>query len=149
MAIEDTSKPNNAGPDKAREGKEKIDLKILLADDTPETLKLTERVLKLKYSSVETVENGRLLMEQLLASGKNFDFLVTDYNMPEMTGLEALKQIRATKHLKDLPVIMLSGEFDYEDIQKEVEALGGVFLSRPVGFNNLYNAIEKLRPRKK
>ena len=147
MAIGDEPKPNT-GPDKPKEGKEKVDLKILLADDDPYVMENMGGPLKLKYSSVEAVKNGKLLMGYLLAPGNKVDFLLTDYNMPEMNGLEALRQIRA-KGLKDLPVIMMSGDFDYEDIQKKAEALGAVFLRRPVDIKDLVVAIEKLRLKKR
>ena len=119
-----------------------------MADDTEGSAKLMKRMLELDYSSVEVVEDGQLLMQKLLNPDNKYDFIVTDYEMPNMNGLDVLKQIRATEHLKHLPVIMLSGVLEYQDLKKEVESLGGVFMSRPVDISQLHQTIERMRQKK-
>lgn len=126
----------------AIEDKEKIKLRILYAEDYQLTRELLTESLEERYSVVESVSNGQLLMEKLLAQGAKYDCVVTDNNMPLKTGLQALQEIRKIKGLEKLPVIMLTG--DDLEIGDKVEALGAICIGKPVSEKELYTKIEEL-----
>jgi len=144
---EQIQKISDAGTVKSKEEKEKIDLKMLIAEDTPEIKEFLEIILAGRYSSVESVENGKLLLEKLSNSEYKIDFIITDNTMPEMTGIAAIRKIREINRLKDIPIILYTTDED-GSLKSEAEALGAVFLKKPVTkMEDLYNLIDSLRRR--
>ena len=124
------------------EQKEKINLRILVAEDDPALRMLLGYILSPKYSSVEFVENGKLLVDKLSALGEHYDFIITDHNMPEMKGLDAIKKIREMEHLKTIPIILATTD---GSLKGEAESFGTVFLSKPLDKEKLYTTIERMR----
>lgn len=83
--------------------------KFLVVDDMKLMRKIIRTILnQLGYTNVEEAENGKEALSKLRSGG--FDFVLLDWNMPEMDGLETLKQIRADDKLKGIPVIMVTAE---------------------------------------
>lgn len=70
------------------------------------------------YRNVETAENGRQAMEMLRAG--NYDLILLDIEMPELSGIEVLKQVREDKRLRVIPVIVISG---IDELDRAVECL--------------------------
>ena len=124
-----------------KERKEKINLRILYAEDNQIVRESLKDLLELRYMVVETVSNGQELMNKLLTPGISFDCVVTDNNMPFKTGRQVLIEIRANEELKNLPVVVLTG--DDEIIRKEVESLNAVCIGKPPDFDELFKIIEK------
>jgi DNA-binding NtrC family response regulator len=79
---------------------------VLVVDDEPRVAETLRDILTLKGFQVETAENGRQALGHL-TSGHRFDLIITDMKMPEMDGLELLREIQ--KLSKDLPVVVLTG----------------------------------------
>ena len=78
-------------------------LKILVVDDFPTMRRIIRNLLKdLGYENVDEAEDGAIGLEKL--RNGSFDFVVSDWNMPNLDGLEMLKQIRADANLANLPV---------------------------------------------
>lgn len=100
--------------------------RILLAEDTPIWRKNLKRYLESLNYKVKVVENGKLLLDELSAG--EYDIIITDQNMPEMTGIEALKVIRSTTQKRDLPVIVLTA--GNSELQSVVEEAGGIYLGK-------------------
>ena len=96
---------------------------VLIVDDEPGQLSLTQEVAKSMGFEIDTAENGKIALEKL-ESG-DFDIILTDIQMPILDGFELIRSIRSSKKYKDLPVIALSGR---TDIEREVYT--------EVGFNN-------------
>ncbi len=129
---------NTAGPEKDKEGKEKLSLRILVAEDYKDIRNMVKEMLEDKGYVVEAVENGQLLLDKL-ATGE-FDLIITDQNMPVMKGIEVLKKIRATEKTKNLPVIVFSND---ETLQGGVEKLGGIFCDKGHP-DSLFTMVEKI-----
>ena len=129
------------------EQKEKINLSILYAEDNKIVRESVIELLELRYKVVESVSNGQELMNKLLTPGTSFDCVVTDNNMPLKTGRQVLIEIRKNDRLKNLPVIVLTGDDD--EIREEVESLGAVCMGKPPDFNNLFEVIEERAKKKK
>ncbi|OGI73065.1 hypothetical protein A3D42_01940 [Candidatus Nomurabacteria bacterium RIFCSPHIGHO2_02_FULL_41_18] len=134
MAIGDEPKPNIPPV----EVKEKKVVKILYAEDDKIWRRTLQDLLEYRGCVVEAVENGKILLEKL-ATGA-YDLVLTDNDMPVLTGIQALKKIREMEGLRDLPVIVFSGRSS--DLEKYVTGLGGTCLNK-ASTEDLFPAIER------
>ena len=99
---------------------------ILYAEDDDVLRRRLSRSLIAQGYRVTDVENGRLLLDTLSAG--TFSLVLTDHEMPGVTGLEALREIRANRQFQSLPVIICSGS---HEIYGEVLRLKGHYLDKP------------------
>ncbi|MHB1592084.1 MAG: response regulator, partial [Sulfuricella sp.] len=84
-------------------------MKFLIVDDFSTMRRIIRNLLKeLEFTNADEAEDGVVALNKL--RGGNFDFVVSDWNMPNMTGIELLKAIRADDTLKHLPVLMVTAE---------------------------------------
>jgi two-component system chemotaxis response regulator CheY len=84
-------------------------LAILLVEDEPFAQKLAQTALRqIGVSSIILAKNGQEALEVMNLPHKKFDLIVSDWNMPEMSGLDLLKKVRQT--WPDMPFIMLTGK---------------------------------------
>lgn len=113
-------------------GQSENPLRILLVDDSPEALMLTEEMLQeLGFTHISTAADGALGLETInsRADADPVELVLCDWNMPEMTGLELLEKVR--EHNKDLLFIMMTGQADDTSVA-EARALGiSGFLNKP------------------
>ena len=92
----------------------KPDMKILVVDDFPTMRRIIKTLLRQNgYSNFVEAEDGALAYK-LLASDPSIEFIVSDWNMPNMTGLEFLKTVRADAKYKHLPFLMVTAEAEKE-----------------------------------
>ncbi|MES3032129.1 MAG: response regulator [Patescibacteria group bacterium] len=147
MSIGDEPKPSDQKP-KVPEGKEKIDLRILVAEDTPDIRDMLMILLGRRYTSVESVEDGLQLVNKLSTPGYTTDFVLTDNTMPNMRGIDAIKRIRDIEHLKTVPIILYTTDAQDGPLTVEADKLGAYFLHKPARSDEIYAAIEKLRTNK-
>lgn len=127
---------------------------ILLADDDPDDRMLTERALKQSrlVNELRTVEDGEELMQYLRYQGAYADradaprpgLILLDLNMPRMDGREALKEIKSDPALRRIPVIVLTTSEAEQDILRSYDLGVNAFVTKPVTFNGLANAIKRL-----
>ena len=128
----------------ATEGKERIKLRILVAEDDPSLQMMYRLVLKAKGYEVEIVDNGKLLIEKLLEEGKHYDIIITDYEMPVQNGIDALKKIRSINKFRKFPVIVLTGLGDNPEIEGIINDLDATCMSKPFILKELSAKIEEL-----
>jgi two-component system, chemotaxis family, chemotaxis protein CheY len=106
------------------------DTKFLVVDDFSTMRRIVRNLLKeLGYVKVEEAEDGVMALQKLQGGG--FDFVVTDWNMPNMTGIELLKKIRADAGLKSLPVLMITAEAKKENIIEAAQAGASGYIVKP------------------
>ncbi len=110
------------------------ELRVLLVDDDPAVLRSYTRILARDGVTVETASNGKEAAERVMAA--SFDVIVSDIVMPEMTGIEFLKAIRA--HDLDVPVILITGEPALESAVRAVEYGAFRYLTKPVAAQELW-----------
>ena len=84
---------------------------------------------ELGFNNVEEAEDGADALNKLRAGG--FDFVVSDWNMPNLDGLEMLKEIRQDEALKDLPVLMVTAEARKEDIIAAAQGGAAGYIVKP------------------
>lgn len=90
-------------------------LKVLVVDDFATMRRIIINLLKeLGITNVDEAENGQSALHKI--KGKQYDFILTDWNMPVMNGLELLKSIKTDDSYKHLPVMMITAEAKRENI---------------------------------
>jgi two-component system chemotaxis response regulator CheY len=108
----------------------RADLRFLVVDDFATMRKIVHNLLKeLGFSRIEEAEDGVAALKQLRGGG--FDFVVSDWNMPNMTGIELLRAIRADPALKHLPVLMVTAEAKKENILEAAQAGASGYVVKP------------------
>ena len=96
-------------------------MKFLVVDDFSTMRRIVRNLLKeLGFLNVQEAEDGVDALTKLRADP--FDFVVSDWNMPNMTGIELLREIRADARLKHLPVLMVTAEAKKENIIAAAQA---------------------------
>ncbi len=106
------------------------DLKFLVVDDFSTMRRILRNLLKeLGFANVQEAENGAEGLAKLRAD--KYDFVVLDWNMPVMTGIELLKEIRADATLKHLPVLMVTAEAKKENIIEAAQAGASGYVVKP------------------
>lgn len=119
------------------------DTKFLVVDDFSTMRRIVRNLLKeLGFVKVEEAEDGVTALQKL--RGGNFDFVVTDWNMPNMTGIELLKNIRADAQLKSLPVLMITAEAKKENIVEAAQAGASGYIVKPFTAATLDEKLSKI-----
>ena len=122
----------------------KPDLKILVVDDFPTMRRIVKTLLKQNgFSNFTEAEDGVQAMK-LLESHGDFEFIVSDWNMPNMNGLELLKTVRATPKLKHLPFLMVTAEAEKENIIEAVKSGVSNYVVKPFTGQTLKEKLDKI-----
>ncbi len=105
-------------------------MKFLIVDDFSTMRRIIRNLLKeLEFTNADEAEDGVVALAKL--RGGNFEFVVSDWNMPNMTGIELLKAIRADDALKHLPVLMVTAEAKKENIIAAAQAGASGYVVKP------------------
>lgn len=105
-------------------------MKILVVDDFSTMRRIIKNILReIGYNNVEEADDGSTALEKLKGGG--FDFVVTDWNMPIMPGIELLKAIRLDPVLKETPVLMVTAEAAKENVVTAVQAGVNNYIVKP------------------
>jgi two-component system chemotaxis response regulator CheY len=116
--------------------------KILIVDDSPTIRKLIGYILKKQEYAISEAEDGMDAMEKL--GSLEADLVIVDLNMPNMDGIQFVKNLRSNYYHMDTPVIMLTTTKD-EDLRRDALQAGvNLFLNKPVQPNFLIYKVESL-----
>ncbi len=119
------------------------DMKILIVDDFSTMRRIIKNLLRdLGYTNTDEADDGQTALPKLEAGG--FDFLVTDWNMPGMQGIDLLKAVRANPDLKELPVLMVTAESKREQIVEAAQAGVNGYVVKPFTAGTLKEKIDKI-----
>jgi two-component system chemotaxis response regulator CheY len=122
----------------------KPDLKILVVDDFPTMWRIVKTLLKQNgFNNFTEAEDGDLGYRTLQEHG-DFELIVSDWNMPNMTGLEFLKTVRADPKFKHLPFLMVTAEAEKENIIEAVKAGVSNYIVKPFTGQALKDKLEKI-----
>ncbi|AFH95437.1 TPA: chemotaxis response regulator CheY [Providencia stuartii] len=106
------------------------DLSFLVVDDFSTMRRIVRNLLKeLGFNKIEEAEDGVDALEKIRAG--HIDFVVADWNMPNMDGLELLKTIRGDEALKHIPVLMVTAEAKKENIIAAAQAGASGYVVKP------------------
>ncbi|TFF13319.1 response regulator [Pseudomonas sp. BCA14] len=118
-------------------------MKILIVDDFSTMRRIIKNLLRdLGFTNTIEADDG-LTAIPILNSGA-IDFLVTDWNMPGMTGIELLRHVRADEKLRSLPVLMVTAEAKREQIIEAAQAGVNGYVVKPFTALALKEKIEKI-----
>ncbi|WP_250657676.1 chemotaxis response regulator CheY [Alkalimarinus coralli] len=118
-------------------------MKILVVDDFSTMRRIIKNLLRdLGFTNADEADDGNTALP-MLQTGK-YDFLVTDWNMPGMTGIELLKAVRADDNLKGLPVLMVTAEAKRDQIVAAAQAGVNGYVVKPFTAAVLKEKIDKI-----
>lgn len=118
-------------------------MKILIVDDFSTMRRIIKNLLRdLGYNNTSEADDGSTALPML--KNGNYDFLLTDWNMPNMPGIELLKAVRADPNLKHLPVLMVTAEAKRDQIVEAAENAVNGYIIKPFTADTLREKIEKI-----
>ncbi|QCW83558.1 chemotaxis response regulator CheY [Methylotuvimicrobium buryatense] len=118
-------------------------MKILIVDDFSTMRRIIKNLLRdLGFTNTAEADDGKTALPRLKSGG--IDFLVTDWNMPGMSGLDLLKAVRADPDLASLPVLMVTAEAKREQIIMAAQAGVNGYIIKPFTAATLKEKIEKI-----
>lgn len=118
-------------------------MKILIVDDFSTMRRIIKNLLRdLGFTNTVEADDGQTALPKLQAGG--IDFLVTDWNMPGMTGLDLLKAVRDDASLNSLPVLMVTAEAKREQIVEAAQAGVNGYVIKPFTAGTLKEKIDKI-----
>ena len=118
-------------------------MKFLVVDDFSTMRRIVRNLLKeLGYSNVDEAEDGAMALSKL--KNEQFDFVISDWNMPVMNGLDMLKSIRADATLAKLPVLMVTAEAKKENIIAAAQAGANGYVVKPFTAATLDEKLSKI-----
>jgi len=118
-------------------------MKILIVDDFSTMRRIIKNLLRdLGYNNTQEADDGANALPMLQKGA--FDFLVTDWNMPGMTGIELLKAVRSDPSISSLPVLMVTAEQKKEQIVEAAQAGVNGYIVKPFTATTLKEKIDKI-----
>ncbi len=118
-------------------------MKILIVDDFSTMRRIIKNLLReLGFNNTTEADDGSTALPML--KNGSFDFVVTDWNMPNMEGIALLRAIRADPALQKLPVLMVTAEAKREQIIEAAEAGVNGYIVKPFTAETLKEKIDKI-----
>jgi two-component system chemotaxis response regulator CheY len=118
-------------------------MKILIVDDFSTMRRIIKGLLhELGFNNVEESDDGINALPMLKAN--NYDFLITDWNMPGMTGIDLLKAVRADGKIGKLPILMVTAEAKREQIVEAAQCGVNGYVVKPFTANTLKEKMDKI-----
>ena len=119
------------------------DLRILVVDDSPTMRRILINTLqKAGYFQVKDAEDGKDALAKLMAG--NYDLLMTDWNMPNMNGLELTTSVRKESSIKDMPILMVTIRNRKEDIVTAIKSGVSGYIVKPFDSKTLNAKIAEI-----
>lgn len=121
----------------------KKDIKILVVDDFSTMRRIIKNLLRdLGFTNVEEADDGKTALP-ILKQGR-VEFLITDWNMPGMTGIDLIKEVRADPNLTHIPILMVTAEAKREQIIAAAQAGVNGYVVKPFTAATLKEKIDKI-----
>jgi two-component system chemotaxis response regulator CheY len=118
-------------------------MKILVVDDFSTMRRIVKNVLKqLGFENIEEAEDGAQAYMKLKTGG--FEFVVSDWNMPNMDGLDLLKKVRSDPELSKLPILMVTAETEKEKVVEAIKAGVSSYIVKPFTAEVLKDKMERI-----
>ena len=118
-------------------------MSILVVDDFATMRRIVRNILKqLGYENIHEADDGSSALEVL--KREKIQFIISDWNMPQMSGIELLKTVRATEEWKDLPFLMVTAEGQKENVIEAVKNKVNNYIVKPFSPETLMEKIGKI-----
>lgn len=121
--------------------------KILIVDDMATMRRLVKKAcIGLGFSNIEEAEDGQKAWEKFQAAG-DFQLVISDWNMPNCTGLEFLKKVRADSKFKKTPFVLLTAEAEAAQIAEAIQLGVSNYIVKPFTVDILKQKLEQTHKR--
>jgi len=118
-------------------------MRVLVVDDFSTMRRIIKNILRqLGFNNIIEADDGTTAWEVL--NKDRIDFIISDWNMPKMTGIELLRKVRASEEFADLPFLMVTAEGLQENIIKAVQAKVSNYIVKPFTPETLGQKIDKI-----
>jgi len=118
-------------------------MRILVVDDFSTMRKIIKNILRqLGFNNVTEADDGTTGWETL--NRDNIDFIISDWNMPQMTGIELLRKVRSSEEYASTPFLMVTAEAQQENIIEAVQAKVSNYIVKPFTPETLGQKIDKI-----
>ncbi|MCE5336426.1 MAG: response regulator [Desulfobacteraceae bacterium] len=122
------------------------DMTVLIVDDFLTMRRIVRKILRdLDFENILEAEDGSAALDLLKVN--KIDLIVSDWNMPRMTGLDLLKAVRSNDSTKDIPFLMVTAEAQKENIVEAVKARVSNYIVKPFTAATLEEKLVKIVPR--
>jgi two-component system, chemotaxis family, chemotaxis protein CheY len=120
-----------------------LSMKILIVDDFATMRRIMKNILKqIGFSNIIEADDGTTALEELNKTA--VDLIISDWNMPKMTGLDLLKSVRGTDGLKDVPFLMVTAEAQKQNVIDAVQAGVTNYVVKPFTAEAISEKLEKI-----
>jgi len=120
-----------------------LETNVLVVDDFQFARRICTNVLKeIGLNNITEVSSGKAALDAL--PKKSFGLIITDHNMPGMSGIELVKSIKSDDNFKDIPIIMITSEGSKGILLEATEAGVSAFLNKPFTKEDLSEKLERL-----
>jgi len=118
-------------------------IKILIVDDFATMRRILKNILKqLDFKNLVEADDGTSAWEIL--EGQDVDLIISDWNMPKMTGLELLKKVRSSDKYKTTPFLMVTAEAQKQNVIEAVQAGVSNYVVKPFTAEAISDKLEKI-----
>lgn len=119
------------------------EMRILVVDDFSTMRRIIKNILRqLGFNNIIEADDGSTALETL--NKDKIDFIISDWNMPKMPGIELLRKVRASEEFAALPFLMVTAEAQQENIIEAVQAKVSNYIVKPFTAETLGQKIEKI-----
>ncbi|AGC49941.1 chemotaxis response regulator CheY [Lawsonia intracellularis] len=120
-----------------------LNMKVLVVDDFSTMRRIIKNILRqLGFNNVVEADDGTTAWEMI--NKEKIDFVVSDWNMPQMTGIELLRKVRASEQYSELPFLMVTAEAQQENIIEAVQAKVSNYIVKPFTAETMKQKIDKI-----
>ena len=120
-------------------------MRVLVVDDFSTMRRIIKNILRqLGFTNIVEADDGTTGWDVL--NKDKIDFIISDWNMPQMTGIDFLRKVRASDEFSDLPFLMVTAEAQQENIIEAVQAKVSNYIVKPFTPETLKQKIDKIFP---
>ena len=120
-----------------------LSMKVLVVDDFATMRRIVKNVLRqVGFTNIIEADDGKTALKEL--KKENIDLILCDWNMPEMPGIDLLKQIRSDDDLKDIPFVMVTAEAQKENILEAVKSGVNSYVVKPFTAETISEKLKKV-----
>jgi len=120
-----------------------VNMKVLIVDDFATMRRIVKNILRqLGFTDISEADDGKTALQAL--KKEKFDLILSDWNMPEMPGIELLKAVRADDELKDIPFLMVTAEAEKGNIVEAVKLGVSNYIVKPFTAETMSEKLGKI-----
>ena len=120
-----------------------LNMKVLIVDDFATMRRILRNILKqIGFTDINEADDGSTALKEL--KKEKYDLILSDWNMPEMPGIDLLNAIRADDELKGIPFVMITAEAQKDNIVGAVKAGVNSYIVKPFTAETISEKLKKV-----